>query len=105
MAWITDGELLADLGDDAPLSAEARAILIDAAQAQVEAYAPALPAGTLIPARYKLALLAQIRELARSRARDGDVLGYGDGYAVRVKPLDTTVKALLRPPTGTPVIA
>ena len=98
MAWLTLEQARAELGGDAPLNDEALTRLLEAAQTQVETYAPALNPGTEPPANYKQALALQLRELNRARGREGDVLGFADGYTVRVRPLDATVKALLRPP-------
>lgn len=50
--------------------------------------------------RWKLAQVYQARANAQAGQRDGDVLGLDDGGAVRVRPLDGTVRALLRPPRG-----
>lgn len=35
--------------------------------------------------------------------RDGDVIGF-DAYAVRVRPLSASVRAMLRPPRGRPMV-
>lgn len=81
---------------DAPLDDELLQSMLDAAQDQAEQYAPPITTPG-VPARYKEAVVLQVRELWNSQERDGDVLGYGDGYAVRVRPLGQAVKSLLRP--------
>lgn len=73
-----------------------------AAHEQVEAYAPVLPDPLLVPQRYVEAECVQTRQIGQAYDRDGDVLGFADGYAVRVRPLGAEVKALLRPPSGAP---
>lgn len=97
---------------DAPMDDVLLQSMVDAAHAQVVAYAPALPlvvgpdgAVTVnIPANYVEAEVLQVRALGQSQERDGDVIGFGDGYAVRVRPLGADVKALLRPRRGRPVV-
>ena len=56
----------------------------------------------LVPTNYMLATVYQAREAYAAGQRDGDVIGLGD-YAIRVRPLTASVKALLRPPLGQPV--
>jgi hypothetical protein len=75
---------------------------LDAAHTGVVEYAPELPVTdppTEIPESYKLAEVLHARALWTATRRDGDVLGFDDGSAVRVRPLDNTVKGLLRPPS------
>lgn len=72
-----------------------------AAHRQLVGYAPALPVEdppVPAPDDYQLAQVLQARALWTASRRDGDVLGFDDGSAVRVRPLDSTVKSLLRPP-------
>lgn len=76
--------------------------LLDAAQEQAEAYAPALADGAPVPARYTRAVILQAQDDWQNSERDGDVLGFDGEYAVRVRPLAANVKAMLRPPTGRP---
>lgn len=74
--------------------------LLQAAQEQAQAYAPALADGAPVPASYTEALVLQARELWGATRREGaDVVGF-DTYAVRVRPLSATVRSLLRPPRG-----
>ena len=49
-----------------------------------------------------LANVYEARELWAASRRDGDVIGF-DAYAVRVRPLSSTVQSLLRPARGVPV--
>lgn len=75
---------------------------LDAAHGPCLAYAPALPVTdppTPTPEAYKLAEVMQARELWQAARRDGDVIGFDDGSAVRARPLSTVAKVLLRPPT------
>lgn len=78
--------------------------LLDTAQEVCEAYAPDLATGAPVPARYREAVIQQARAVWSNMERDGDVIGFGDDYAVRVRPLEPSVKLLLRPQTGKPVI-
>lgn len=93
-----------DRWEDAPLDDNVLTSMLRAAHRQVLAYAPALAAGAPIPAAYLEAEVLQLRSLWNAQERDGDVLGYGDGFAVRVRPLGQDVKSLLRPRRGVPVI-
>jgi hypothetical protein len=76
--------------------------LLDVAQEQCEAYAPALGEGDPVPARYKQAVIDQARDTWQNSERDGDALGYDGEFTIRVRPLADTVKALLRPPRAVP---
>jgi hypothetical protein len=49
----------------------------------------------------RLANTYEARELWAASRRDGDVLGF-ENYAVRVRPLSSTVQSLLRPSRGVP---
>lgn len=99
--WATI-EQVRDRWADAPLNDELVQQMLTAAHEQVAAYAPALVDGAPVPARYIEAEVLQLRALGQSQQRDGDVLGFGDGFAVRVRPLGEDVKALLRPRRGAP---
>lgn len=104
MTWATVTQVR-ERWDDAPLDDDLLAALLDAAHEQVAAYAPALPEGATVPARYREAEVLQLRALWQAQERDGDVLGFGEaGYAVRVRPLGQDVRSLLRPRRGRPVI-
>lgn len=90
--------------EDAPLDDEVLESMLEAAHEQCVAYAPALAADAPVPRRYVEAEVIQVRALYQAQERDGDVIGYGDGYAVRVRPLGQDVKSLLRPRRGVPVV-
>ncbi|MBU4213840.1 MAG: hypothetical protein KJ792_04195 [Actinobacteria bacterium] len=102
--WCADLDYLRDRWADAPLSDHVLATALLAAHEQLAVYAPALADGAPIPERYKQAEVLQVRGLWQAQERDGDVIGYGDGYAVRVRPLSQDVKSLLRPKRGVPVV-
>lgn len=71
--------------------------ILEAAKAQCVAYAPVLAVGALLPLRYVQAQAMQARALYQSIiANQNDTVGV-DGFAVRVFPLDFTIRALLRP--------
>lgn len=88
------------LWPDAPRTEVVLGAVLSAAHDIVAAYAPALADGAPIPDAYQLAEVLQARSLWAATSRDGDVIGFDDGAAVRVRPIDPAVKALLRPPTG-----
>lgn len=75
--------------------------LLQSAHEQLVPYAPRLPddlPDDEIPARYRLAQILQAIENWNATRREGDVVGFGEeGYAIRVRPLSTSVKQLLRP--------
>lgn len=100
--------------------------LLESARIQCEAYAPALaeddprlvqveevgetgePTGrihTEPPANYLHAQALQARDLERAGISQPRTDEFGYGESPRLFPMDWTVKALLRPPTGKPVIA
>lgn len=101
MPWATIDQVR-DRWADAPLDDDMLTSMLDAAHEQCTAYAPVLAAGAPIPARYLEAEVLQVRALGQSQDRDGDVLGFGDGFAVRVRPLGEDVKSLLRPRRAVP---
>jgi hypothetical protein len=90
---------------DAPLDDNLLGDMILAAHEQLLAYAPTpLPEDDAIPQRYVEAEALQTRALGQAQDRDGDVIGFGDGFAVRVRPLGAEVRSLIRPRAGRPVI-
>lgn len=103
MTWATVDDVRARWAD-APLDDDLVQSMLDAAHEQCVAFAPALAEDADVPARYLEAEVIQVRNLYNAQERDGDVIGYGDGYAVRVRPLGQDVKSLLRPQRGVPVI-
>lgn len=103
MAYATVDQVRARWSD-APMDDVLLNEMLAAVHEQILAYAPALPIGALVPARYVEAEVLQLRALGAAQLRDGDVLGFGDGFAVRVRPLGEDVKALLRPRRAVPVI-
>lgn len=86
---------------------EALVPLLAAAADQCAAFAPPppLPAPAPLPGAWLLAQAMQARALYRSGTAGGsDQYGTGE-FTVTVFPMDWTVKALLRPKRGKPVIA
>ena len=131
--WATPTQAKAHWPDAVNVGDPALLILLTAAQDICAAYAPALTPGDLsliedppgsglfvtgmadvdgdglyggdeVPQRYMLATIYQARELWAASKRDGDVIGLGDGYALRSRPLTGAVKQLLRPAHGVPVL-
>ena len=100
MAWLTPDELTASW-PDAPKDTARLERILDAAQEECEAYAPALADPAVVPARYKEALLLQCQEVWGAAKRNGDVLGSED-YPIRVRPLADVVRQRLRPRSPRP---
>lgn len=103
--WLTEVEV-ATLWVDAPDDAFTLGLLMNAALAQVLAFAPAAPGDspTPVPPNFKLAQLMQTRNLWNASQVDpGGSMGESD-FAVRPFPLDWQVKALLRPKSATPLV-
>jgi hypothetical protein len=107
--WFGD-DVLTDFWPDCPSDPGVADTLLIAAQRQCEEYAPALPLDedgiyiNPVPENYQLALVMQARALWQSMVSDTqDGIGEG-GFRVTVFPMDWTVKALLRPKRGVPVV-
>lgn len=82
------------------------AALLNAAWEGCAAYLPAEqldPFPALVPYRWTQANVLHARDTWTAYRHDGGVIGF-DAYAVRVRPLSDTVKALLRPPRGKPLV-
>lgn len=104
IGWIDTETDLSDWPDTSGMDADALERYLQAAYEQCVAYAPALAEGAPVPGRYVLAQLMQARALYRSViSGGGDTIGQ-DGFTVTVYPMDRTVKNLLRPRTGRPVV-
>ncbi len=82
---------------DAPLDDIFLYQILDSAKTQCIEYAPALATNAVIPLNYLQAQVMQARALYQSViANQNDQVGI-EGFAVRVFPLDFTIRALLRP--------
>lgn len=93
-----------ELWPDAPVDDTARDRALLSAHETCAAYAPTLADGAVIPERYKRAQVLQARAQQRNAAAgSGDQVG-PDGYTVTVYPMDRTIKGLLRPRSGKPVV-
>ncbi|HWL59294.1 MAG TPA: hypothetical protein VNQ48_00215 [Microbacteriaceae bacterium] len=88
---------------DAPLDdLESCEMLLDVAKEQVLAYGPELSDGEPTPARFVLAQLKQAENLwnAGRVSSDGNV---GDGaWSYTPRPLDKTIRGIIRPVDGKP---
>ena len=81
---------------DAPDGAEL-ATLLEMAHDNCLAYAPALPAGTAVPAGWGKAQLLQAQHIhARGKSGNGDSMG-PDGFQISTYPLVLESRSLLRP--------
>lgn len=104
-AWATIDDART-LWADAPLDDALLNAYLDAAQETCEEYAPTLSDGVPVPERYTVAVVLQAQEVWGSTQRESlDVIGLGEaGYAIRVRPLSTTVRALLRAHRAVPEV-
>jgi len=78
-------------------------MILDAAKAQVIAYAPEFPTDNAYPPRYVLAQLMQARTLwtAGQVIDGGGSTGEGD-FVYTPRPMDKTIRTLIRPEDGKP---
>lgn len=104
IGWVdTDSPDLLELWpESANIDQQTRDRLLRAAHEQCSAYAPVLPVGAPIPDRWPFAQILQAGEIYSAASRDGDVIGFSDQVAIRVRPLGNDVRALLRPRRGVP---
>ncbi len=86
---------------DAPIeNAELCGMLLDVAREQVVAFAPELSEGEELPARYVFAQLMQAQTLwAAGRADENGNIGT-EGYSFVPRPLDKTIRSIIRPTSG-----
>lgn len=79
--------------------------LLEVARGQVLAFAPPLPDGEQPPTRYRTAQLMQARNVWNAQQIDPGATSYGgEGFTVRVYPLDWSVKQMLRPQRAVPEV-
>ncbi|SDO77650.1 hypothetical protein SAMN04487848_2055 [Microbacterium sp. ru370.1] len=88
---------------DAPIeNLEVLDMILDTAKAQVIAYAPELPSDDEYPSRYVLAQLMQARTLwAAGQVTSAGTVGEGE-YVFTPRPMDKTVRTIIRPEDGKP---
>jgi len=97
VGWV-DTEDIIERWLDAPEEPELSELL-EIAHDVCSAYAPPLPPGAPVPARFGAAQLLQAKHLyARSKAGNQDSIG-PDGYAISTYPLVLEARSLLRPPS------
>jgi hypothetical protein len=89
-------------GEAQTLDPAALGALLADATTVCRAYAPTLPATTSLPAGWARAVVLQAREIHAAALREGDVIGMGEAYPIRARPLTGAVKALLRPRRAVP---
>lgn len=97
--WATPEDVTTDVWPDAPATPATLADLLDAAEEQCTEYAPRLEAGMVVPVRYKLAVIAQARDIWTASRRNADDTMGPDGFTITVPPLSAHVRNLLRPRT------
>jgi hypothetical protein len=104
VGWVDTAspELLELWPDSEQLDEPTLVRLLEAAYDQCRAYAPTLLAGSPVPEGWPLAQIYQADELWTAARRDGDVIGFDETTQIRVRPLGTTVKSLLRPRSAVP---
>jgi hypothetical protein len=104
VGWVdTDSLELSQLWPDAEQLDEATLVqLLGAAYDQCREYAPVLPAGDPVPDGWPVAQIYQADELWTASRREGDAIGFSETTVIRVRPLGTTVKQLLRPRPAVP---
>lgn len=98
IGWVTTEEVRARYGDDVPLDVATLESLLQAAYELCSAYAPAVVPSP-IPERYLLAQMEQAKSMWEASRKSGDELG-PEGFAIRIFPMDWSVKNLLRPKRG-----
>jgi hypothetical protein len=89
--------------EDAPIeNEETCALILETAQEQVLAFAPVLADGEAIPNRWVYAQLKQAENLWNAgRVSSGGDLGI-EQYSFTPRPLDKTIKNIIRPQNGRP---
>ncbi len=103
-SWVDPSEPIVDaIWPDAPADEDTLTLFLNAAQGQCEAFAPVLAEGQPVPDNYRLAVLYQARALQRSSVAGGNNQ-LGEDFPVTLFPMDLTVKNLLRPAKGIPVV-
>ncbi len=102
--WPDAATVLAVWPDVAELDQTTVNVLAESAQAQCEAFAPALGDGADVPINYKMAVAMQMRNLWNATdVAPGGETGEGD-FVVRPFPMDWHVESLLRPKRGKPLV-
>lgn len=88
---------------DAPVeNEEVCGLILSTAQEQVLAFAPVLADGAVVPDRWVYAQLQQSKNLwDAGRVSSGGDVGV-EGYTFTPRPLDKTVKSIIRPQAGGP---
>lgn len=104
MATLADARLLWPDADTLPDDVLQR--LLDVATERCELFLPADqldPYPSPQPDRWTTACVLDARDVWTASRRDGDVIGF-DTYAIRVRPLSDSVRSLLRPRRGRPLV-
>lgn len=102
--WLTSDEVR-DLWPDAPDNDVALDLIVETARIQCREYAEPLKDGADVPPTHRQAQLAQARaiwNLTQTSPQD-ETIGFGD-QSVRVYPMSSAIKRMLRPPRGKPGI-
>lgn len=96
-------ERLLGAWSDAPIeNTELCGLILETAQEQVIAYAPALAEDAVVPSRWVYAQLQQAQNLWNAgRVSSGGDVGT-EGYTYTPRPLDKTIRGIIRPVDGKP---
>lgn len=98
---IADEQRLVGAWPAAPIEQqELCGMLLNTARDQIIAYAPPLADGEALPDRYVLAQLYQVRNLWNAGRADGNGEIGSDDFNFTPRPLDKTIKNMLRPIQG-----
>lgn len=103
--WHTLGSVRSEWADGRDISDHRLYRLLTVARLECEAYAPALPERAPVPENYREAQLLQTRNRWNVARVDPSGTAGADGFSMTPFPLDWQTRQLLRPKSGTPVVA
>lgn len=104
VGWVTVERARSGWADSDTMSNRELAEWLASAYAECEAYAPALAVGVDPSENLRVAQIYQARATWRALSENTQNQMGPDGYQIIVYPLDWTVKQMLRPKRGKPVL-